>query len=71
MDWTACDQVEQVPGKMGGRPAIEGTRIEPATIVVDFELGSPVEEIHANFPTLPIETIRQILSFAHAQQPVP
>jgi uncharacterized protein (DUF433 family) len=71
MDWMACELVEQVPGKMGGRPVIKNTRIEPETIVQDFELGSPVEEIHDNFPTVPVDMIRTILAFAHKHQPVP
>ena len=70
MNWLECDQIEAVPGKMGGRPVVKGTRIEPDTIIQDFELGSPVEEIHENFPTVPIDTIRKLLTFAHAQQPV-
>ena len=71
MDWTGCDPIEQIPGKMGGRPVIKGTRIEPETIITDFELGSPVEEIHDNFPTVPVDTIRKLLAFAHKHQPVP
>jgi uncharacterized protein (DUF433 family) len=70
MDWAECDLVESVPGKMGGQPVIKGTRIEPDTIVQDYELGSPVEEIHENFPTVPVATIRKLLAFAHAQEPV-
>ncbi len=70
MDWTGCDAIEQVPGKMGGRPVIKGTRIEPDTIVEDFDLGSSIEEIHENFPTVPVDTIRHLLAFSHAQQPV-
>jgi len=70
MDWTGCDLIEQVPGKMGGRPVIKGTRIEPETITTDFELGSPVDEIHDNFPTVPVDTIRKLLAFAHKHQPV-
>jgi uncharacterized protein (DUF433 family) len=71
MNWMECELVERVPEKMGGRPVIKDTRIEPDTIVQDFELGSPVEEIHDNFPTVPVDTIRKILAFAHKQQPVP
>ncbi len=70
MNWLECDEVEAVPGKMGGRPVVKGTRIEPETVIVDFELGSPVEEIHDNFPTLSVATIRKLLAFADAQQPV-
>lgn len=57
--------------RWGGRPIIKDTRIEPETIVQDFELGSPVEEIHDNFPTVPVDIIRKILAFAHKHQPVP
>jgi uncharacterized protein (DUF433 family) len=71
MEWRDCDLVECVPGKMGLRHVIKGTRIEPETIVTDFELGSPVEEIHENFPTVPVATIRQVIAFAHEHQPVP
>lgn len=71
MTWTDCEAIEAVPGKMGGRPVIKGTRIEPETIVQDFELGSPVEEIHDNFPTVSVDTIRTVLAFAHKHQPVP
>jgi uncharacterized protein (DUF433 family) len=70
MDWMQCEEIEAVAGKMGGRPVIKGTRIEPETLVQDFELGSRVEEIHENFPTVPIETIRRVLEFAHKHQPV-
>ena len=71
MDWAECDLIERVPGKMGGRPVIKGTRIEPETIIDSFELGSAVEEIHEDFPTVSADTIRKLLIFAHAQQPVP
>ena len=70
MEWLDCDLIEVVPGKMGGRPVIKGTRIEPDTIIDDFDLGSPVEEIHENFPTVPVTTIRRLLAFAQLQQPV-
>jgi uncharacterized protein (DUF433 family) len=71
MNWLECEEIEAVPGKMGGRPVIKGTRIEPETLVHDFDLGSPVEEIHENFPTVPVDTIRRLVAFAHKHQPVP
>ena len=70
MDWTNCPEIERVAGKMGGRPVIKGTRIEPETIVTDFELGSPVEEIHENFPTVPVDRIKRLIAFAQKHQPV-
>jgi uncharacterized protein (DUF433 family) len=71
MDWLECDEVEAVPGKMGGRPVIKGTRIEPDTVVIDEEFGRTPEQTQESFPTLSIETILKIRAFAHRHQPVP
>ena len=66
IDWTGCELVERIPGKVSGRPIVRGTRILADTIVQDAELGSPLEEIHENYPDLSIEVIRRLISFAHA-----
>jgi uncharacterized protein (DUF433 family) len=71
MDWQGCDLVEQVPGKMSGKPVVKGTRILADTVVEDFELGAPVEEIHESFPSLSIDTIRNLIAFANSKQLVP
>jgi uncharacterized protein (DUF433 family) len=46
---------------------VSGTRILADTVVQDAELGSPLEEIHENYPDLPLATIERLLSFARAQ----
>jgi len=71
MDWTGCDVMEQVPGKVGGRPVIKGTRIEPDVILVDEEHGRTPEQTHADFPTVPVNTILKIRAFAHKPQLTP
>jgi uncharacterized protein (DUF433 family) len=71
MDWKGCDAIEQVPGKVGGRPVIKDTRVEPDVVLVDEEYGRTPEQTHASFPTLPIDTIRAILAFAHKHQLTP
>ena len=71
MDWARCDLVEQVPGKVSGRPVVKGTRILADQIIEEAELGSPVEEIAENYPSLTVPTIRKLLAFAHARQPLP
>jgi uncharacterized protein (DUF433 family) len=71
MDWTGCDLVERVPGKVSGRPVVKGTRILADQIVEEAELGSPVEEIAENYPSLTVAKIRKLLAFAHDRQPLP
>jgi uncharacterized protein (DUF433 family) len=67
VDWTGCELVERVPGKVSGRPIVRGTRILADTIVQDAELGSPLEEIHENYPDLSIAAIQRLISFAHSR----
>ena len=73
IDWTGCELVEQIPGKVSGRPVVRGTRILADTIVQDAELGSSLDEIHENYPDLPVTAIQQLISFAHSHrlQPTP
>lgn len=68
MDWTGCELVERVEGRCGGALTVVGTRVFPETIVGDFELGSPIEEIEENFPSVPREMILQLINFAHTRQ---
>jgi uncharacterized protein (DUF433 family) len=67
VDWTGCELVERVPGKVSGRPIVRGTRILADTIIQDAELGSSVDETHENYPDLSIAAILRLISFARAQ----
>ena len=64
IDWTGCELVERISGKVSGRPVVRGTRILADTIVQDAELGSPLEEIRENYPDLSLTVIQQLISFA-------
>jgi uncharacterized protein (DUF433 family) len=68
IDWMACELIEQVPGKVSGRPVVRGTRIMPDPIVNSYDLGDCIEEIHEGFPTLTIAQIKRLIEFAHAQR---
>jgi uncharacterized protein (DUF433 family) len=68
IDWRGCDLVEQVPGKMSGRPVVKGTRILADTIVEDAELGESVEAIHENYPSLSADQIGMLLAFAQTRK---
>lgn len=68
MDWTGCDLVEVVPGKVSGVPLVKGTRIPADVIVSNFDAGSPVEEIAENYPSASMETIQALLSYARSQR---
>jgi uncharacterized protein (DUF433 family) len=68
IDWMACELIEQVPGKVSGRPVVRGTRIMPDPIVNSFDLGDSIDEIREGFPTLSVAQIKRLIEFAHAQR---
>jgi uncharacterized protein (DUF433 family) len=68
VEWSERDLIERVPGKCGGRPVIKGTRIEPDLIIVEEKYGRTPEQTHADFPTLPVDTIIKLRAFAHEHQ---
>jgi len=68
IDWMACELIEQVSGKVSGRPVLRGTRILPDPIVNSYDLGDSIEEIHEGFPTLSILQIQRLIDLAHAQR---
>ena len=71
IDWTQCELIEQVPGKVSGRSIVRGTRILPDAIVGSYELGETIEELREGFPSLSIDQIKRLIVFAHAQQGQP
>ncbi len=68
IDWLACELIEQVPGKVSGRPVLRGTRILPDPIVNSYELGDSIEEIREGFPTLSVAQIERLIDFALGQR---
>jgi uncharacterized protein (DUF433 family) len=73
IDWTQCELIEQVPGKVSGRPIVRGTRILPGAIVNSYDVGEPLDLIHEDYPGLSMPQIQRLIEFAHARrkQPVP
>ena len=68
VDWTQCELIECVPGKVSGRPVVRGTRIMPDAIVGSYDLGETIDELREGFPTLSSAQISRLIEFAHAQR---
>lgn len=71
IDWTACELIEQIPGKVSGRPIVRGTRIMPAAIVNSHDMGESIDDIHEDWPSLSTAQIKRLIKFAHAQREQP
>lgn len=68
VDWTVCELIEVVPGKVSGLPIVRGTRILPDAIVDSYDLGETIEELSEGFPSLSVSQIKRLIEFAHAQR---
>ena len=65
LDWTQCELIEFVPGKVSGKPVVRGTRIMPDAIVGSYDRGESIAELTEGFPTLSVAQIKRLIEFAH------
>ncbi len=66
VDWSGCDLVERVPGKVGGVPILKNSRLQADAVILNYAHGSPVDEIEENFG-ISQEVIRGVLAYAARQ----
>ena len=67
MDWSGCEVVEIVPGKVSGAPILKGTRVQADTVLESHKLGESIEEIAYSFD-LDADDVRRLLAFAESHQ---
>ena len=69
MDWSSCELVEVIPGKVSGVPLVKGSRVQADAVLENAESGESVEDIAYNFDLNP-EDIRKVLAYASSRQTV-
>lgn len=62
IDWSQCSLVESVPGRVGGRPVLLGTRMPVDDILANFDYGVSIEEIAEQFE-LDEAVVREVVGF--------
>jgi uncharacterized protein (DUF433 family) len=68
MDWSKCEDVEQVPGKVSGQWVIRDTRILADGVIANAEDGYTAEQIADQiFLGLPVDRARRVIEYARAQ----
>ena len=67
MDWSGCDIIEVVPGKVSGLPVIRGSRVPADQVLENHDAGESVEDIAYNFDLKP-DDIRAVLAYAARRQ---
>lgn len=63
MDWTGCECVEQVPGRMSGVPVVQGSRVTPQSVLEHADGGFSVGQIAGLF-SLPRSKVRKVIEYA-------
>jgi uncharacterized protein (DUF433 family) len=63
LDWSRCEAVESVPGKLSGAWVFRGTRMPVQTVFANLEAGMSPEEITEVFDVTP-EEVKAVLHFA-------
>jgi uncharacterized protein (DUF433 family) len=58
MDWSGCDLLEVVPGKVSSVPLIEGTRMPVDQVIESLDEGETVGEIAYNHDLNPADILR-------------
>jgi len=64
LEWSQCDAVERIPGKLGGTWVFRGTRIPVASVFENLEDGMTIEGIVEMFDGLRAEHVKAVLDFA-------
>lgn len=68
MDWSGCDVVEVVPGKVNGAPLLKGTRVPADQVIESLDGGETVSEVAYNFD-LDVRQVLRLKLYRDSHQP--
>lgn len=66
MDWTGCDLVEVVPGKVSGVPLLKHSRVPADAVLESHDLGESIAEIAYSYSLDP-QQVAKVLAFADSR----
>jgi uncharacterized protein (DUF433 family) len=64
LDWSQCEAVESVPGKMSGAWVLRGTRMPVSAIFENIAAGASIDDLMEWFDGLDREQVKAVLDFA-------
>jgi uncharacterized protein (DUF433 family) len=64
LDWSECDAVEQIPGKVSGVWLFKGTRVPVKALFENLEDGASVDDFLAWFPGVTGDQVHTVLEHA-------
>ena len=64
LDWTQCQVVERIPGKVSGAWVFKGTRVPVRALFENLEDGARVDDFLEWFPGVTREHVEAVLHHA-------
>ena len=64
LDWSRCDTVEQIPGRLSGAWTFKGTRVPVKALFENIEGGATVEQFLEWFPGVTRRQVEAVLEHA-------
>jgi uncharacterized protein (DUF433 family) len=64
LDWSECDAVERIPGKVSGVWLFKGTRVPVKALFENLEDGASVDDFLAWFPGVTRDQVHTVLEHA-------
>jgi uncharacterized protein (DUF433 family) len=64
LDWSQCDAVESVPGKVSGAWVLRGTRMPVSAIFENIAAGASIDDLMEWFDGLDREQVKAVIEFA-------
>jgi uncharacterized protein (DUF433 family) len=64
LDWSQCDAVESVPGKVSGAWVLRGTRMPVSSIFENIVAGASIDDLMEWFDGLDREQVKAVIEFA-------
>jgi uncharacterized protein (DUF433 family) len=69
IDWSKCEDVESVPGRMSGAWVIKDTRVPAQAVIDNAKDGFTAEQIATEIFELPLERVKGVLRYAKVGAP--
>ena len=64
LDWSQCDAVESVPGKVSGAWVLRGTRMPVSAVFENIAAGASIDDLMEWFDGLDREQVKAVIEFA-------
>ena len=64
LDWSQCQVVESMRGKMSGAWVLKGTRMPVSAIFENIEAGASIDDLMEWFDGLDREQVKAVIAFA-------